>query len=88
MTDTQTALEAQKRNVVTVTVSGKTGNGKSAIYHEIVVALQAQGIEVHHENETAFLNEAGMINKQGFEKGKTDLEFFNPIVSMQEGEWS
>lgn len=84
MTDTNTALDVQKRNAVSVIVSGRTGNGKSAVYHEIVVALRAAGLEVRHEDESEFLYEAGMMNQQGFEKDKTDIEFFNPIVTMSE----
>ena len=73
-----------KRNQVTVTISGAVGNGKSAVYHEIVIALKAAGIEVRHENETEYLNEAGMTEHLNYPGDKHAIEQLNPIVTMYE----
>ncbi len=35
-------------NRISVIITGKTGVGKSAVYGEIMLALKAIGVEVHH----------------------------------------
>jgi hypothetical protein len=65
---------------VTVTVSGLTGSGKSAIYGEIVLALEAIGVDVAHESERAWQSECNMTHADW----QTALELYQPTVLMIE----
>lgn len=46
-------------NEVHIEISGPVGCGKSAVYHEIVVALQAAGLTVIHDDPAEWRTEAG-----------------------------
>ncbi len=66
-------------NQVTVTVSGLTGSGKSAIMSEIIVALRAVGIEVHPD--IGWTYEMRVRTGDSFDD---DIETFKPIVLIRE----
>lgn len=65
---------------VTVTVSGPTGSGKSAIYGEIVLALQAIGVPVVHGDPQEAHYEAAVRHGDWM----ADIEMYQPTVTMVE----
>lgn len=73
------AATKEKNNHVTVTVSGLTGSGKSAVISEIIVALRAVGIEVHTDKE--WRAEQGLRTGDSF---VDDLEKIKPVVTVCE----
>jgi hypothetical protein len=66
---------------VVITISGPAGSGKSAIYAEIVIALTALGIPVHHENEKAWHTE---VNMGAFTCAQDMFEIYKPEVTLRE----
>jgi uridine kinase len=68
------------QNSVTVTISGPTGSGKSAIYYEIMVALQAIGVPVVHADpkEVARQKRSGETDSHG------DIDLYKPTVTLIE----
>lgn len=65
---------------VTVTVSGPTGSGKSAIYYEIMVALQAIGIPVVHADP----DEVRRQMNGGETDSAHDIDLYSPTVTLVE----
>lgn len=65
---------------VNVTVSGLTGSGKSGVYGEIVIALNAIGVRVEHANPKAWASEKGMTHGDWLGA----LEMYKPTVIMAE----
>lgn len=65
---------------VTVTVSGPTGCGKTAIYTEIMLALKAIGVPVEHADPQAFNSEMAM----GHSDTDSDLALYRPTVVLVE----
>lgn len=63
---------------VTVTVSGPTGSGKSAVLGEIEIALRALGVTVEHD--AAFLAEKNMTHADWAEA----LDLYAPTVVLRE----
>lgn len=68
-------------NVVTVTVSGPVGCGKSAVYTEIVVALSAMGLTVEHADPKAWQSE---LNMGAFMQAHDYLDIYRPTIIMSE----
>lgn len=68
------------RALVTVTVTGLTGSGKSAIYGEIVNTLNAIGVPVVHADEKAWRSECRMTHADWL----SALEMYQPTVVMRE----
>ena len=69
-----------KREVVTVTVSGPVGVGKSAIAGEIEIALRAIGVPVQFRNQAEAQSEKNMRRGQW----AADLEMYEPMVTIVE----
>ncbi|WP_025122402.1 MULTISPECIES: hypothetical protein [unclassified Serratia] len=67
-------------NVVTVTVSGPVGCGKSAVYGEIEIALRAIGLTVQHVDPAAATSEKRMSGADW----ATALEMYQPTVLLVE----
>jgi predicted ABC-type ATPase len=65
---------------VNVTVSGLTGSGKSAVYGEIVTALQAIGVPVVHADERAWRSECHMTHADW----EAALDLYKPTVVIRE----
>jgi ATP-dependent helicase YprA (DUF1998 family) len=65
---------------VTITISGPTGSGKTAIYMEIMIALKAIGVPVEHANEAAFRSVCNM----GEADAETALALYQPTVTLVE----
>ena len=65
---------------VTVEISGPTGSGKSAIYYEIMVALQAIGVPVVHADP----KEVARQMRGGETDTAHDLELYRPTVTLVE----
>lgn len=65
---------------VTVTISGPTGSGKSAVYYEIMVALQAIGVPVVHGDPA----EVARQMRSGETDTHTDIEMYRPTVTLVE----
>lgn len=65
---------------VTVTISGPTGSGKSAIYYEIMVALQAIGVPVVHGDPV----EVARQMRSGETDSHTDINMYRPTVTLVE----
>ncbi len=65
---------------VTVTVSGDVGTGKSAIYGEIVLALQALGVGIIHADPRAWESECRMTHADW----TTYLDMYQTNVTMVE----
>ncbi len=65
-------------STVTVTVSGPTGSGKSAVMGEIEIALKALGITVEHVAE--FQSEKNMTHADWQEA----LDLYKPTVLLKE----
>lgn len=65
---------------ITVTISGPTGCGKSAIAGEIEIALRAIGVPVRHADEKAALSERRMTGSNWAEY----LEMYKPSVVLVE----
>ncbi len=65
---------------VTVTVTGLTGTGKSAIYGEIVNTLNALGIPVEHADPRAWTQECHMTHADW----QDALDLYRPTVMMVE----
>ena len=65
---------------VLVTVSGLIGSGKSAVYGEIVLALQAIGVPVEHADPIAWKSECGMTHADW----KAAINLCRPTVTMRE----
>ena len=65
---------------VTVTVSGPTGRGKTAIYTEIMLAMKAIGVPVEHADQRAFDAEMAM----GHADTAGDLALYQPTVVLVE----
>jgi hypothetical protein len=63
---------------VTVTVSGPTGSGKSAVLGEIEIALRALGLTVEHD--AAFQTEKNMTHADW----QTALDLYQPTVVLRE----
>lgn len=71
---------SQEQPIVSVTVTGLTGSGKSAIYGEIVLALQAVGVAVDHANPSAWHSECHMTHADW----QAALDLYRPRVEMCE----
>lgn len=67
-------------NVVTVTVSGPCGCGKSAILGEIEVAMKALGVPVRYLDEAAAQSEKNMTHADW----QTYLDMYRPNVVLVE----
>lgn len=67
-------------SAVTVTVSGLTGSGKSAIYGEIVLALTAIGVSVEHADPAAWQSECNMTHADW----QDAIDLYQPVVTMVE----
>ena len=65
---------------VTVTVSGLTGSGKSAVYGEIALALEAVGVRVEHADPKAWTSECNMTHADWM----SALEMYQPTVTLAE----
>jgi uridine kinase len=63
---------------VTVTVSGPTGSGKSAVMGEIEIALRALGLTVEHDAD--FQSEKNMTHADW----QTALDLYKPTVVLRE----
>src|SRR5207244_12058381 len=72
--------ETARKSQVTVTVSGLTGSGKSAVYGEIVLAMQAIGVPVVHADEKAWRTECHMAHADW----QDGLNLYRPVVTMVE----
>lgn len=72
--------DIQKRNIVTVTVSGPVGCGKSAIYGEIEIALKAIGVTVQHADLVSAVSEKNMTGADW----TSALELYKPHVVLRE----
>ncbi len=72
-------MSTEKSNQVTVTVSGLTGSGKSAIMSEIIIALRAVGVEVHPDKEWTY--EMRVRTGDSFDD---DIERIKPVVLIRE----
>lgn len=68
------------RNIVTVTVSGPVGCGKSAIYGEIEIALKAIGVTVQHADLVGAVSEKNMTGADW----ASALELYKPHVVLRE----
>jgi uridine kinase len=81
MTDT-TDIKAlrEAHNIVTVTISGPVGCGKSAIYGELEIALRAMGIPVAHADQRAADYEKWATHADW----ASELEIYNPTVVLVE----
>lgn len=64
---------------VYVNVSGLTGSGKSAVYIELVVALQALGLTVEHAKPDEWRTESGLLSADG-----NNLQDFKPTIVLSE----
>lgn len=73
-------MTTDKASAVTVTVSGLTGSGKSAIYGEIVLAMQAIGVKVEHQDEAVYQSECRMTHAEW----QDALDLYQPVVTMIE----
>lgn len=71
---------ASMKNVVTVTVSGPVGVGKSAIYGEIEIALRAVGVMVQHADPVAAQSEKNLTDADWAHW----LDLYQPIVVLRE----
>lgn len=67
-------------HVVTVTISGPTGCGKSAIYGELEIALLAMGIPVTHANPAEAMSEKRLTHSDW----AGALEMYKPSVVLVE----
>lgn len=65
---------------VTVTISGPTGSGKSAIYGEIEIALKAIGLTVEHDDPSAAQAEKNATYADWAEA----LDLYRPTVLLRE----
>lgn len=65
---------------VTVTISGPTGSGKSAIYYEIMVALKAIGVPVVHADPA----EVARQMRSGETDSQHDINMYQPTVTLVE----
>jgi len=65
---------------VTVTVSGLTGSGKSAVYGEIVLALEAIGVSVLHDDPGGWQSECHTTHADW----QQALDMYRPTVTMIE----
>ena len=72
-------MSEDTRNQVTVTVTGLTGSGKSAVMSEIIIALRAVGIEVHTDKEWKY----EMRGRTG-DSFTDDIESIKPVVLICE----
>lgn len=66
------------RNVVTVTVGGLTGSGKSAVLGEIEIALRALGLTVRHD--AGFQAEKNATHADW----TAALELYRPVIILRE----
>lgn len=66
--------------IVTITVSGPVGCGKSAVCGEIEIALRAIGLEVRFADERAWQSEKNLTHADWV----GDLEMYRPIVLIKE----
>ncbi len=72
--------EKEEGETVHVIVTGLTGSGKSAIYGEIVLALQAIGVPVKHADEDAWISECHMTHADW----QSAIDLYRPTVIMDE----
>ena len=68
------------QKIVTVTVSGPVGCGKSAIAGEIEIALKAIGIPVVFADPSKAQQEKNLTHADWYR----DLEMYKPIVMIEE----
>lgn len=66
-------------NEVTITISGLTGSGKSAIMSEVIVALKAAGVDVRTDKEWRW-----EMNGRSGDSFADDLESIKPVVTVRE----
>ena len=71
---------SRPNNVVTVTVSGPVGCGKSAIAGEIEIALKAIGVPVQFRDHAAMESEKNMTGA----KWQNFIEMYQPMVTIEE----
>lgn len=70
----------QPSTKVHVIITAPTGSGKSAIYGEIALAMQAIGIPVEHTDEIAWQSECRMTHADW----ESALELYKPTVVLEE----